>query len=220
MKPQLTKLIASASCLAGLAALLAILPLSFSYPIIPYLKFDLAEIPVFLAFLLMGPEAGAISSIVYWLVLLLVGSYTPLGPTMRFAATGSTLLGLWLGFKLLGSPRGGLVLGSLLGCLIRVVVMTSFNYLVLLYMFPDLFSFAAASISAFLRISFPSEAAAFTAVMIFTAVFNILHIPLSIVPAYLIIRSIAGIKGGRQRIGGIWYAEIVRAASRRSPQRS
>ena len=71
--------------MAGLAALLALLPLSFSYPIIPYLKFDIAEIPVVLAFFLLGPEAGLISSIVYWVILLLVGSYTPLGPTMKLS---------------------------------------------------------------------------------------------------------------------------------------
>ena len=214
MKARLTKLIASSSSLACLAALLAILPLSFSYPVIPYLKFDLAEIPVVLALLLIGPEAGAVSSITYWLMLLLVGSFsplsfTPLGPTMKFAATGSTILGLWLGFKLLRSPRGGMILGFILSCLIRVAVMSIFNYFVLLYMLPELLGLAATSISVFLGVSFSSEAAAFMIIMLFTAIFNILHIPLSILPAYLIVKSIIGMRGKRW-ITRIWYAEVVR----------
>jgi len=220
VKPKPTKLIASASCLACLAAVLAILPLSFSYPIIPYLKFDFAEIPVFLAFLLMGPEAGFLASAVYWLVLLLVGSFTPLGPTMRFAATGSTLLGLWLGFKVLKAPRGGLVLGSVLGCILRVLTMSLFNYVVLIYLFPEFLDLAAASVSAFLGISFSSKISAFMTVAFFTAIFNILHVPLSIAPAYFMVGSIVNLGRGSPRIGEIWYAELVRAASRRPPPRS
>ncbi|HDD43216.1 MAG: hypothetical protein DRN61_03700 [Thaumarchaeota archaeon] len=220
MRAKPTKLIASASCLACLAAILAILPLSFSYPIIPYLKFDFAEIPVFLAFLLMGPEAGFISSIVYWLVLLLVGSYTPLGPTMKFAAVTSTLLGFWLGFKALKTPRGGLILGLILGCILRVLAMSLFNYVALICLFPELLDFAAASISAFLGISFSSRISAFTTVAAFTAIFNILHVPLSIAPAYFIVRSIVNLGRGSPRISEIWYAEVARAASRRPPPRS
>lgn len=220
MKARATKIIASASCLACLAGILAILPLSFSYPIIPYLKFDLAEIPVFLAFLLMGPEAGFIASTVYWAVLLIVGSYTPLGPTMRFAATTSTLLGLWLGFRALRTPRGGLILGSIAGCILRVLTMSLFNYVVLIYLFPDLLEFAAASVSAFLGVSFSSEISAFMMIAVFTAIFNILHVPLSIVPAYLIVRAVVNLGRGSPRIGEIWYAEVARAASKRPPPRS
>lgn len=220
MKARATKLIAPASCLACLAAILAILPLSFSYPIIPYLKFDFAEVPVFLAFLLMGPEAGFISSTIYWLVLLLVGSYTPLGPTMKFAATASTLLGLWLGFKALKTPRGSLILGSALGCILRVLVMSLLNYVVLIYLFPEFLDFVAASLSAFLGMSFSSRISAFMMVAAFTAIFNILHVPLSIAPAYLIVRSIVNLGKESPRIGKIWYAEIARAASRRSPPQS
>jgi riboflavin transporter FmnP len=128
MNVRAIKLVASASCLASLAALLAALPLSFPYPVIPYLRFDLAEIPVFLALLLLGPWAGMLSSIAYWLILLLVGSFSPLGPAMKFAAVLSTLIGLWAGFRIRASPRTGLLIGGVLGCAIRVAVMSVFNY--------------------------------------------------------------------------------------------
>ena len=218
MKKRLSLLVACSSSMAGLAAILAILPLSFSFPPIPYLKFDLAEIPIILAFLLLGPEAGAISSLVYWLALLLVGSYTPLGPTMKFIAVGMMVLGLWLGFKL--SSRRGLLLGSLLGCALRVGAMSLLNYLVLVFMFPEFLEVAAASISMILGLRPPSGFAAFSMVMILTALFNVLHAALSMVPAYLLVRSLAGVRGFGPRLGGIWYLGVSKAASRRSPRRS
>ncbi len=215
MEARTIKSAASASCLASLAALLTILPLSFPYPLIPYLKFDLAEIPVFLAFLLLGPEAGIFSSVVYWFILLLVGSFTPLGPTMKFAAVFSTLIGLWAGFKIRPSPRMGLILGSVLGCVIRVMVMSVLNYLVLLYILPGFLELAATSISAFLSLEISDNLAALTMSMIFTAIFNMLHIPLSILPAYLVVKSLT-------RVGAdeFWYVKLARAASKQAPQRS
>jgi len=206
--------------MASLAALLALLPLSFSYPIIPYLKFDVAEIPVVLAFFLLGPEAGLISSIVYWVILLLVGSYTPLGPTMKFIAVISMVAGLWLGFRLLKNPRWGLLLGSCIGCLLRVLTMGILNYLILVFLFPEFLEIAAASISMVLGLRLSGEGMALILVIIFTALFNVLHTVLSIIPAYLLVRSVAGIGAKNLRISGIWYARMVRAASRQAPQRS
>lgn len=210
---------AAASCLASLAALMAILPLSFPYPIIPYLRFDLAEIPIFLTFLLLGPRAGIFSSIVYWLILLFVGSFTPLGPTMKFAAVLSTLIGLWAGFRLRPSPRMGLALGGVLGCMIRIAVMSVFNYLVLIYVFPGFLELATASISAFLGSRISDDLIALSMSMIFTAIFNALHTPLSMIPAYLAVKSLMR-AGGRIEVDELWYAKLARVASRRSPQRS
>lgn len=220
MENRLSLTIACSSIMAGLAALLALLPLSFSYPIIPYLKFDVAEIPVVLAFFLLGPEAGLISSIVYWVILLLVGSYTPLGPTMKFIAVISMVAGLWLGFRLLKNPRWGLLLGSCIGCLLRVLTMGILNYLILVFLFPEFLEIAAASISMVLGLRFSGEGMALILVIVFTALFNVLHTVLSIIPAYLLVRSIAGIGAKNLRISGIWYARIIKAASRQAPQRS
>jgi riboflavin transporter FmnP len=219
MNARAIKIVASASCLASLAALLAVLPLSFPYPVIPYLRFDLAEIPVFLAFLLLGPWAGMLSSLVYWLILLLVGSFSPLGPTMKFVAVLSTLAGLWAGFRIRGLPRTGLMIGGVLGCLIRVAVMSALNYIVLVYIFPGFLEFAAASISTFLGLEISDALAAMMMTMIFTAVFNMLHVPLSIVPAYFVVESLMR-SGWRIEASEFWYVRLARAASKQSPQRS
>ena len=213
-------LISSSACIGALAALLAALPLYLHYPIIPYLRFEAAEIPVILGFLLLGPKTGILSSVVYWIVLLLVGELSPLGPTMKFIAVAMTLLGLWLGFRIKREPRFSLFLGSCLGCLFRVASMSLFNCIVTVFMFPGLLKIAVGSISATLGMKFSSDIAAFAAVLGFTAVFNIIHTIISIVPAYLLVKSIVSFGKGAVETRRIWYVEFLRAASKRSPQRS
>ena len=132
-------LVAATSAIFGaLAAVLAVLPLSFPFPLIPYLRFEVAEIPVVIAFLGFGPLPGIVSALTYWGVLTLVGEFTPIGPAMKFLAVASMLLGLWVGFKLSkNSYRLGLTLGFLFGSLLRVLAMTAANYVILLYLFPE-----------------------------------------------------------------------------------
>lgn len=218
-----TRVVVSSAMLFGaLSALLAVLPLYLRYPIIPYLRFEVAEIPAVLAFLILGPGAAFISSAIYWGILLLIGEFTPLGPTMKFTALFTTILGLWLGFKIIrGSPRASLIAGFCLGCLFRVLAMTALNYVILTMLFPQFLDFAAASISAVLGSEFLSYISKVSAVLIFTAIFNVLHFILSMVPAYLLVKYMVRIRGGGLPIiGRAWYFEIAKAVSKRPPQRS
>jgi len=221
MRLRANLIISSSTFLGALAALLATLPLYVHFPIIPYLRFEAAEIPIVFAFLILGPEPAVLSSIIYWIVLLLVGEFTPIGPTMKFIAVFTMLLGLWLGFRTRRSPKVSLFIGSCLGCLFRVLAMSIFNYVIVVIMFPEFIGIAAASISAVLGTGFLSYVPVLAAVLVFTAIFNVLHVIISITPAYLLVRYIVRIKGGGLPIiGKAWYVEVVRAASRRSPQRS
>jgi len=212
--------ISSSALIGALAAILAALPLHLHYPIIPYLRFEAAEVPVVLGFLILGPRVGLFSSVIYWVVLLFVGEFSPLGPTMKFAAVASMLIGLWLGFKTGRSPGFSLFAGSCMGCIFRVALMSLFNYVILLFVSPEFLGFAAGSISAALGISFPNNLAALAAVLVFTAIFNIIHVAVSIIPAYLLTRAILAFGRGAVESREIWYLKTVRAASRRSPQRS
>ncbi len=221
MKLRANVLISSSTFLGALAALLATLPLYLHFPIIPYLRFEAAEIPIVFAFLLLGPEPAFLSSVIYWIVLLLVGEFTPIGPTMKFVAVFTMLLGLWAGFRVHKSPKAGLLIGSCLGCLFRVLAMSIFNYVIVVIMFPEFIEIAAASISAFLGTGFLSYVPALIAILTFTAIFNILHVIISITPAYLLVKYIVKIKGGGLPvIGKAWYVEVAKAASRRSLRRS
>ena len=174
---------ASSTVFGALAAVLAVLPLSFPFPIIPYLKFDLAEIPVVVAFLGFGPLPGAISALTYWGVLTLVGEFTPLGPAMKFLAVGAMLLGFWTGLKASRDHRLCLALGFAFGSLLRVLATTAANYVVLLILFPEFLDMACHFVSAVLGVNLGSAASAFLVVLGFTAVFNVLHVILSLVPS-------------------------------------
>ena len=182
-------LVAATSAIFGaLAAVLAVLPLSFPFPLIPYLRFEVAEIPVVIAFLGFGPLPGIVSALTYWGVLTLVGEFTPIGPAMKFLAVASMLLGLWVGFKLSkNSYRLGLTLGFLFGSLLRVLTMTAANYVILLYLFPEFLDYAIQALSASLGIQFGCLGTAFTLILIFTAVFNVLHMMLSLFPSLFLL---------------------------------
>ena len=188
-------ILASSSAIFGaLAAVLAILPISFPYPLIPYLKFDPAELPVALAFLALGPIPGFLSAITYWIILLLVGEFSPIGPTMKFLAVSSMLLGAWAGFKVSKTWRGGLALSMILGGFLRVLVMSISNYLVAVLFFPEFFEIAARMISLSLGIKVLGRFSSILLVLAFTSLFNILHLLMSLIPTLAALRYL--LRGG------------------------
>jgi len=186
-------LIAATSAVFGaLAALLAVLPLSFPFPPIPYLKFDIAEIPVVAAFLGFGPLPGFFSAITYWLVLTIVGEFTPIGPAMKFISVASMLLGFWAGYKLTCRQRLACFLAFSLGSLSRVAVTTLANYVVLVILFPKPFlEYAANALSLFLGVTLPPTILALTLILIFTAFYNIIHVALSLFPSIVLVQYMA-----------------------------
>lgn len=207
-------LVAAVSAVFGaLSAVLAVLPLSFPFPVIPYLKFDLAEIPVVLAFLGFGPLPGAVSALTYWGVLTLVGEFTPIGPLMKFLALGSMLLGLWVGLRagsaLTGSCKAGISLGFAAGSVLRVLTMTAANYVVLLILFPEFLALGAQMLSASLGVSYADPIAAFPAIMAFTAIFNVLHVALSFPPSLILLNCMTR-DGLFLNLGRPWLYNMTR----------
>ena len=81
--------------LAALSVVMTMAKLAFPFPVLPYLKFELAEIPVVIAAASLPPRVSLYASLAYWFVLLLVGEWTPIGPTMKFLAVISTVAGSW-----------------------------------------------------------------------------------------------------------------------------
>lgn len=189
--------ISCAAGLASLAAVLVVLPLSFPFPVIPYLKFDLAEIPVVVAFLMLGTWPGMVSAVTLWVLLNFFGSWAPIGPAMKFASVISTLIGLWVGSGFRNAPIEGFktwrrgVLMVTLGILLRVIVMSIFNYIIIWVMFPFFLDIAAKTMSLTTGLTFTSSFNALIWTLIFTAVFNILHTLLSIIPSLAIVKAIS-----------------------------
>lgn len=191
-----TKIISS-SIFAAIAAILAILPLSFPFPIITFLKFDLAEIPIVLALLLYGFPPALLATIVYWIILLGFGSFSPIGPTMRFLATTSMIVGIYGGYVMFREERIELnpsalpiAAGTLVGMVFRVLVMTLANYVVLIMLFPDFLSYAVNDVCKALGWSFSSNEEAVFWVFTFVAAFNVLQTILSVVPAVVIVKAV------------------------------
>ncbi|MCS7142808.1 MAG: hypothetical protein NZ920_03320 [Aigarchaeota archaeon] len=188
-----TTFITTTAVLATIAIVLGVLPFSFPFPIVPYLRFDLGEIPVFMAFYALGPLASFIAATAYFLVLLVFGSFTPIGPLMKYAALLSTLAGAWVG-AMLARNRGMvtfMALGGVVGGVLRIAVMTVVNYIVIVILFPEFLGFAIASVQATTSLAIPTQLTGLILVLIFTAIYNALHTILSLVPAAYIIEAVS-----------------------------
>lgn len=188
--------ISVSAAFAALSAVLTALPLSVPFPVIPYLKFDVAEIPVITAFLVFGTFPGIVSSLTLWVILNVFGSWVPIGPAMKFAAIISTIVGVWVASGFRNAPiecfnsksRG--VLMFMGGALLRVMVMGIFNYIILWWLFPFFIDIAVKSITLTTGISLVNSFEKMFWIMVFTALFNVLHTVISIVPSLAIAKII------------------------------
>ncbi|MEM4181222.1 MAG: hypothetical protein QXW50_06050 [Nitrososphaerota archaeon] len=179
----------------GLAFTLGLLPLSFPFPPIPFLRFDLAEVPSFVALFMFGPGIGFVAAFSHFLALLVFGEWSPIGPLMKFLAVCSSMLGFWAAASLTAGRGLKVCVFSfgLVGAVSRILVTSLANYILLTVLFPFFLDIAAASLAAITGLSMASYAQKLFFVLLFTAIYNALHIPFSILPAYLVTRSLAPI---------------------------
>src|SRR2546425_12076163 len=102
LKP--TVVIAGAATFGALAALISLLAppvIQPSFPILFYLKFDIAEIVDVTAFLIFGPVAGLITAAVHGTILTAApGGAGPFGASLKFLSVLSTYGGVNLGLRL------------------------------------------------------------------------------------------------------------------------
>jgi len=118
-----------AAVCSGLAVYMTFYKFVFAFPVLPYLKFEAAEVPRCCGILFSWPLMGFDFSCNYWAVLTLVGEWSPLGPVMKFLAVAPMLLGLWAGStihrRLLNSKwgiRGLFALSLPIAIVLRVIV--------------------------------------------------------------------------------------------------
>ena len=205
---EISKLVAGAAVMGSLAVVLTFAGLEVPYPPLPYLKFDFAEIPIVLALLIYGFPPALLATIVYWIILLAFGSFSPIGPSMRFLATLSMVLGLYAGYVMfreekveLNPSALPLVAGSIVGIIFRVLVMTLANYVVLIVLFPEFMGMAINDVCKALGWSFNSPEEEVFWVFAFIGIFNVLQSLLSIVPAALLVKAIVrSVKASRSSV--------------------
>ncbi len=112
----------------------------FPFPLATFLFFQIWEIPIVIAFILIGPKPGVTISLLNTVVLLAVfPGASPTGPFYNLAAVLSMLLGIYLAYKLVAikqkpeksSFRYGTIIiavSTALGTIFRVGIMSIVNY--------------------------------------------------------------------------------------------
>ncbi|MBS7641020.1 MAG: hypothetical protein QXJ19_02160 [Candidatus Bathyarchaeia archaeon] len=169
------------------------------FPLLPYLKFDFAEIPVMLALLLGGLAPGLATAVIHWIGLSMARGWV-LGPLMKFLAVAPMVVGFWLGIKIwkIKSLQKSMVLAFPLGAIFRVMVCAIANTIVFLFVAPDFLKFSVGYLKA-IGLNVSSEIDALLWTLAFNAIFNVLHVILSAAIAVVIfiaaIKRIPGIAG-------------------------
>jgi riboflavin transporter FmnP len=123
----------------------AITGMAVPAPYAPFLFYQIWEIPIVVAFLLIGPKYGAAISVLNTAVLLaLFPGASPTGPFYNFVAGLSMLLGIYLAYKLVTSRQKtdnftfrygtkAIAFSAVLGIVLRVGIMSITTYALLRY---------------------------------------------------------------------------------------
>jgi riboflavin transporter FmnP len=162
-----TKALSLIIIFTALAAALNVYGPKIPFPLAPFLYFQLWEIPIVIAFLMIGPRSGLIVGAINTLILFAVfPGELPAGPLYNFAAVLAMMLGIYVPYRFatrscksedIGSYlRSHLVVlgvsATVLAILLRVAFMTVINYFCLQQSYPIGFSMPQVAVLAFLPI--------------------------------------------------------------------
>ncbi|MDG7005387.1 MAG: hypothetical protein JRM86_00445, partial [Nitrososphaerota archaeon] len=112
--------------------------LGLDFPLIPYLQFDFGEIAILLAFFIFGPLPGLVAAFIEFVTLMALGQAAPIGPILKLLSILASLGGIWAGTWLVSRSRSpdfakAAALGTVLGVIARVVILTAANYYLIVY---------------------------------------------------------------------------------------
>lgn len=196
LKP--TVVIAGAATFGALAALISLLAppvIQPSFPILFYLKFDIAEIVDVTAFLIFGPVAGLVTAAVHGTILTAApGGAGPFGASLKFLSVLSTYGGLMLASRL--GRHNLLTTGSIMtvtGVVTRVVVMTLVNYLYLIVLAQAVFGIDYTGFAQFVlnQVGINLTGTGFVVYILgLTAIFNAIHAVFSVVVSLVLVNAI------------------------------
>ena len=157
------------------------------FPLATFLFFQIWEIPIVIAFILIGPKSGVTIALLNTVVLLAVfPGASPTGPFYNLAAVLSMLLGIYLANKLVGSKQkpensnfrfGTLVfaVSTALGIMFRVGIMSIVNFVFLRFPPPLGYSYTESAIIPFIPI-----------VGVFNAIIALYTIPIGLIIANIV----------------------------------
>ena len=161
----------------------------------PFLQYDAAEIPDFLAFLLLGPTGGVAVAAIHWLALVLQSSFDPLiGPTMKFLAVFASMAGLYVGTRLLPrmpSLKRALATLTISTVLFRTILMIVPTFALYYLISPSLYLPFATNALAVVGLHVEGILAGALLVTVVTAVFNVTQAIFSVVATWIVYRSVS-----------------------------
>jgi riboflavin transporter FmnP len=176
------------SSLIGIfGATVALISLTLSHLIafypLTYLKFDPAEIIVILSLLLFGPYVAIGIAFIHFALLNVFTGFPIIGPGMKFLAVISTIVGIYLGLTLFKFKKSlyMILFALILALIIRNVVMTIANYALFITIFAGLLLAAEDMITEAIRLP-----GSLFLVLVFTAIYNSIHVLIAVLPAYYI----------------------------------
>ncbi|MEM0443926.1 MAG: hypothetical protein QXJ73_07195 [Candidatus Caldarchaeum sp.] len=173
------KKIAGASSFAALAYVMGLAPASIPFPLLPFLRFDLAEIPDLLSFIIFGWKYGLMTAFAHWYGLLVtaqgVFAPPPVPQLMKLTAVLATFLGVYLGTRI--SKRFGkaqTASATAMAVLTRAGVMAPITFAVYYLLFPTIYLPFGKRVLSTAGYVVDSDLAVATLITGFTAAFNAL----------------------------------------------
>ncbi|MGB9708505.1 MAG: hypothetical protein ACP5II_03370 [Infirmifilum sp.] len=170
---QKTQGVALTALMASLALSFSMLKLELPYPVLPYLKFDLAEIPVTILYFLAGLRWGLAAETLHLLGLLARGA-EPVGALLKYSAVISMLIGARLFRKIMKS----ITLEFAGGAVTRIFAMSFANWAYFTFLFPNFLDYAV------------KMAGGVYLLYVYTAVFNLIHTLVSMGISWLVFKEI------------------------------
>jgi riboflavin transporter FmnP len=138
-----SKTLAAIAAFSALTVVLNQSPLKFPAPYLPFLYYQIWEIPIVVAFLLFGPVTGASVSLVNTVVLFaLFPGDLPAGPFYNLMAVLSMLVGIFIAHWLTNNMKKDekrvmpIIMVTLFGIVLRVIVMSFANWAFMRYPYP------------------------------------------------------------------------------------
>ncbi|MEN2974974.1 MAG: hypothetical protein ABDH32_05275 [Candidatus Caldarchaeales archaeon] len=183
---RISKWLAGTSLLASTAIMISLLRLRIPYPLLPFLSFDFAEIPSVIALLVLDFKSASTVAIVHWLTLNLGRPFhVIIGPLMKLIAVISMLVGFRLVAGKDGSmTRGKIAMMTALGILTRVGVMSIVTFMIYYVIFPEVYLPTSEKIlKNVFGLEISSDIIVASIIVALTAIFNLIHVPLSLIPA-------------------------------------
>ncbi len=212
---------ATFGALASLITLAAPPALQPPFPILFYLKFDVAEVVDLSSFMIFGPTAGLLTALIHATILGTVaggaGSGPFFGPSLKFLGVISTYAGLILASKLGKQSllRIGLTMTSL-SLLTRVTLMTIANYFYIVFLAQTVFginyTYFAQLVLSESGINLTGSALILY-VLGLTAIYNAVHVIFSVVVSLFLVNTLMK-RAPNLLQSRAWITRVLNSASR------